>query len=157
MGCQGTIRVVFLVPQGPCTRGRVKQGRFVILRFPLFCSVWGSQDTQMLGKTARKVSLPHPFFCVPQMLVKTRTWEQCPHMLAGKARGKWQIDPILPTCTVFPSPESPPLCFSLNIRFYPLFFSFPSQTCIQENCGHAPGSPKHPFAMGSHHPSPIRS
>ena len=35
-------------------------------------------------------------FCVPQMLVKTRTWEQCPHMLADKARGKWQIDPILP-------------------------------------------------------------
>ena len=30
------------------------------------------------------------------MLVKPRTWEQCPHMLAGKARGKWQIDPILP-------------------------------------------------------------
>ena len=31
------------------------------------------------------------------MLVKTRTWEQCSHMLAGKARGEWQIDPILPT------------------------------------------------------------
>ena len=31
-----------------------------------------------------------------QMLVKTRTWEQCPHTLAGKGRGKWQIDPILP-------------------------------------------------------------
>ena len=30
------------------------------------------------------------------MLVKARTWEQCPQMLAGKARGKWQIDPILP-------------------------------------------------------------
>ena len=30
------------------------------------------------------------------MLVKTRIWEQCPHMLASIARGKWQIDPILP-------------------------------------------------------------
>ena len=41
--------------------GGVKQGRFVILRFP---------DT---GKeTARKVSLSPPF-CAPQMLVKTRT------------------------------------------------------------------------------------
>ena len=52
--------------------GGVKQGRFVILRFPLFGSVWGSRVTQMLGKTARKVSLSHPF-CVPQMIVKTRT------------------------------------------------------------------------------------
>ena len=53
-------------------------------------------------------------FCVPQMLVKTRTWEQCPHMLADKARGKWQIDPILPI--YFPPFESqgeqtlPPAC-----------------------------------------------
>ena len=47
------------------TSGGVKQGRFVILRFPLFCSVWGSQDTQMLGKTARKVSLSHPFLYAP--------------------------------------------------------------------------------------------
>ena len=39
-----------------CEGGGVKQGRFVILRFPLFCSVWGFQDTQMLGKTARYVT-----------------------------------------------------------------------------------------------------
>ena len=25
--------------------GGAKQGRFVILRFPLFCCVWGSQNT----------------------------------------------------------------------------------------------------------------
>ena len=43
----------------------VKQAGFVILRFPLFCSVWGSQDIQMLGRTARKVSLSHPFLCAP--------------------------------------------------------------------------------------------
>ena len=43
----------------------VKQGRFVIFRFPLFCSVWGSQDTQMLGKTARKTSLSYPALCAP--------------------------------------------------------------------------------------------
>ena len=35
--------------------GRVKKGRFVIFVFPLFYRVWGFQDTQMLGKTARKV------------------------------------------------------------------------------------------------------
>ena len=52
--------------------GGIKQGRFVIFRFPLSCSVSGSQDTQMPGETAGKVSLSHPF-CVPQMLVKTRT------------------------------------------------------------------------------------
>ena len=45
--------------------GGVKQGRFVILRFPLFCSVWGFQDNQMLGKPARKVSLSHPLLCAP--------------------------------------------------------------------------------------------
>ena len=28
--------------------GGVKQGRFGILRFPLFCRVWGFQDNQML-------------------------------------------------------------------------------------------------------------
>ena len=32
---------------------------------PSFCRIWGSQDTQMLGKTARKVSLS-PFVCAPK-------------------------------------------------------------------------------------------
>ena len=27
--------------------------------------IWGSQDTQMRGKTAQKVSLSHPFLCAP--------------------------------------------------------------------------------------------
>ena len=45
------------------TGGGVKQGRFGILRFPLFCSVWGFQDNQMLGKTAREMSLSRPFCC----------------------------------------------------------------------------------------------
>ena len=43
----------------------VKQGRFGISRFPLFRSVWGFQDNQMLGKSARKVSLSHPFLSAP--------------------------------------------------------------------------------------------
>ena len=30
----------------------------------------------------------HTPFSVPQMAVKTRTWEQCPHMLVGKSTGK---------------------------------------------------------------------
>ena len=52
--------------------GGSKQGRFVILRFPLFYSVWGSKDTKMLRRTARRMSLSHPFLCAPQMLVETR-------------------------------------------------------------------------------------
>ena len=55
--------------RGGC--GGVKQGRFVILRFPLFCSVGGSQDTQMPGKTARKVSLSHLFLCARNPLLCT--------------------------------------------------------------------------------------
>ena len=53
-----------VISADPLWRG--KQGRFVIFRFPLFCSVWGSQITQMLGKTARKVSLSHPFLRTPK-------------------------------------------------------------------------------------------
>ena len=45
--------------------GGAKQGRFVILRFPLFYSVSESQATQILGKTARNVSLSHPLLCAP--------------------------------------------------------------------------------------------
>ena len=37
-----------------------------------FCSIWGAQDTHMLEKAARKASLSHAF-CVPQVLVKSRT------------------------------------------------------------------------------------
>ena len=48
--------------------GGVKKGRFVIFAFPLFCSILEVQDTQMLGKTARKVSLSHPFLCAPSFL-----------------------------------------------------------------------------------------
>ena len=50
-------RHVVANPKPPPVGGGVKQGRFVILRFPLFCSVCGFQDTQMLGKTARQISL----------------------------------------------------------------------------------------------------
>ena len=43
---------------------RVKQGRFVILHFPLFCNVWGSQDTQMPRKKQHKKCHCHtPFVC----------------------------------------------------------------------------------------------
>ena len=41
--------------------GGVKRDRFVILHFPLFYSIWGSKETEILGKRARKVSLSHPF------------------------------------------------------------------------------------------------
>ena len=36
----------FLI-EGHIHSGGVKQGRFVILRFPLLCTVWGSQDTEI--------------------------------------------------------------------------------------------------------------
>ena len=55
----------------------------------------------MLGKTARKVSFTP--FCVPQMLFKTRTWEQCPQMLAGKAREKMTYRLLFPVIYVTPS------------------------------------------------------
>ena len=37
----------------------------MIVAFPFFYSIWGSQDTQMLGETARNVSFSHPFSSVP--------------------------------------------------------------------------------------------
>ena len=46
------------------TCGGVKQGRFVILYFPLFCSVWGSQDTQMLENSTKSVVVT-PLLCAP--------------------------------------------------------------------------------------------
>ena len=70
------------------------------------CLFWGaSSEFTVFGgpritrgwerKTARKVSLSHPFLR-PHMLVKTLICEECPHLLADKAREKRQIDPILP-------------------------------------------------------------
>ena len=44
--------------------GGEKQGRFVIFRFHLFYSNWGSQDARTLEKTARKC-LCHTPLCAP--------------------------------------------------------------------------------------------
>ena len=76
------------------TRG-VKKGRFVILRVPLFYSIWGLKIPRRWEKQHEKCHCHTPS-CVPQMLAKVRTWEQCPQMLAGKTRAKWQLDPFLP-------------------------------------------------------------
>ena len=46
-------------PRVRYTSGGVKQGRFVILCFALFCSVW------MLGNTAQNMPLSHPFLGSP--------------------------------------------------------------------------------------------
>ena len=43
--------------------GGTKHGRFVILRFPLFYSMWVSQDTLMLGKNSTKSVMSRPFLC----------------------------------------------------------------------------------------------
>ena len=43
-----------------------KAGSICHFAFPLFCSVWGSQDTQMLGNTARKMPLSHPLLVCPK-------------------------------------------------------------------------------------------
>ena len=45
--------------------GGGKTESIVILGFPLFCSVWGSQDTQMPGKAAQKSVIVTPFLCAP--------------------------------------------------------------------------------------------
>ena len=58
------LSVIFLCVVVPC-RG-VKQGRFVILRFPLFCSVSGSQDTQMRGKNSPKSVIVTPVLVCPK-------------------------------------------------------------------------------------------
>ena len=85
----------FLLCLGGCgSQGLYNRSEFYV--FPCF-AVFGSQDTQMLGKQHEKCRR-HIAFSVPQMLLETRTWQQHPHMPAGKARGKWQIDPFLPIC-----------------------------------------------------------
>ena len=55
-----------LLPQSVAPVGGVKQSRSVILRFPLFCSVWGSLDTQMLGKNSTKNVIVTPLFVCPK-------------------------------------------------------------------------------------------
>ena len=82
------------------TCGGVKQGRFVVLRFPLFRSVWRSQDNHMLRQKRQwwKMSLSHPV-CVPQILVKTRISEQYPQILvepkqnSSRLAGLWHVWP----------------------------------------------------------------
>ena len=65
--------------------------------FPYFAVVGGPKIPRCWEKTAWKVSLSHPFLCAPDAS-KNQDLRAVspPHMLAGKARGKWQIDPILP-------------------------------------------------------------
>ena len=42
--------------------GGVNQGRFVILRFHLFCSVWGCQDNRSLGERQPESVIITPLF-----------------------------------------------------------------------------------------------
>ena len=60
------------------SHGTETPGRFVILRFPCpkIPTCWDKQHERCYCHTS---------FCVPHMLAKTGTWEQCPHMLAYKA------------------------------------------------------------------------
>ena len=78
----------------PC--GRAKQGRFVIFAFSLVLQCLGFPNYPDAGKNSTKNLTVTTLFCAHQMLVEARIWEQCPHMLAGEAQGKWQIDPSLP-------------------------------------------------------------
>ena len=50
-----------------------KEGSICHFVFPLFYSVSGSQDAQILGKNSTKSVTVTPLFVRPQMLVKTRT------------------------------------------------------------------------------------
>ena len=63
--------------RNPC--GRVKQGRVVILRFPLFYSIWRPSKIPKYSEKQHERCHCHTPFYVPHMLLKTRTWEQCPH------------------------------------------------------------------------------
>ena len=80
-----------------CIRGAFPpcggQNRVDLSFFPCF-TVFGGPKIPRWWKNHKKCHCHTPSH-VPQMLAKTRTWEQCPHMLAGKAREKWQIDPML--------------------------------------------------------------
>ena len=49
-----------------------KTGSICHFALPLFCSTWGSQDTQMLGRE-HKISHSHTLFVCPEMLVRTKT------------------------------------------------------------------------------------
>ena len=85
--------------------GGVKQGRFVILRFPLFCSVWGSQDAQMLGNTARKVALSRPFLCAPNASKKLGFESSVPICWQAK---HGENDKSTPFCPYTGGPRSQP-------------------------------------------------
>ena len=89
--------------------------------------------------------------CAPQMLV-TGSWEQCPHMLASKAR---ENDKLTPFCL-----SGGHGCLGegrlglpgqvWEVRFLPSFPSFPGENRSSMS-GRTPGSPTHP---SSRHPRP---
>ena len=90
----------------PPSVGGVKQGRFVIFCvFPCFAVFWGSQDTQMLGKTARK-----------NVTVHVEKWSSCttPSLLLWSApiiriavRNSKSIDSVMYCRFLTSSWESP--------------------------------------------------
>ena len=61
-----------------------KTGSICHFAFSLVLQRLGVQRQPHAGKNSHC----HTPFCVPQIIAKTRIWEQCPHMLTGKARGK---------------------------------------------------------------------
>ena len=71
-----------------------KEGSICHFAFSLVLQCLGGLKIARCWEKQHEKCHYHAPFCVPQMLVKTRTWEQCPRMPAGQARGKWQIDPI---------------------------------------------------------------
>ena len=71
------------------TCGGVRKGSICHFAFSLVLQCLGVPRYPDAGKNSTKsVIVTPPLFVCPQMLVKIRTSEQCPHMLAGKAREK---------------------------------------------------------------------
>ena len=111
------------MPQIPTVQrgGRVgggKQGRFVILRFPLFWSVWGSQG-KMLRKTARKMSLSHPFLRAPSAS-KNQDLRAVSPNASRQSTGKMTNRPhfALPFTPNFLQINSPPVFFCYFFVFF---------------------------------------
>ena len=78
---------LMLVSRSRGASGGVKRGSICHFAFFLVLQCLGVSKYPDAGKTVRKCHCHTPF-CVPQKLVKTRTREHCPQMLAGKAREK---------------------------------------------------------------------
>ena len=74
--------------QGGYTEGGVQAGSICHFAFALVLQCLGVSRYRDAGQEQHEKCHCHTPCCVPQMPVKNRTQEQCPHMRAGEARDK---------------------------------------------------------------------